>query len=285
MEQAIFNNIEQLENGTALDKVIRLKSVYKTGKTTVQPVKDRLTGWYKGIPRLSDDDKRKMVYWAEPTSKFVIQDGTTFDLNDPAQKVIWNWVKHCPCIAESEEDCQFTSGAEFFIYLENKQAETSVSRKERRYKANKYIMEDNSVNYPMRASLLGVSMEGDSPVVIKDFLLTQADQNPDKVLALYEGHDISLRLLLLKARKLNVITTDQAGLFRYGNTVLGMTEQSVIAWMQDSGNKHLVEMLEREVNPEYFPKEPEKNLTEQPMPEAGNAPIKAAPPKKATAKK
>lgn len=282
MEKAVFNNIEQLENGTALDKVIRLKSVYKTGKTTVQPVKDRLTGWYKGIPRLSEEDKRKMVYWAEIDSKFVIQDGTTFDLNDPAQKVIWEWVKHCPCIAESEEDCQFTSGAEFYIYLENKEAETSVSRKERRYKANKYIMEDNAVNYPMRASLLGVAMDGDSPVVIKDFLLSQADQNPDKVLAIYEGHDISLRLLLLKARQLNVITTDQAGLFRYGNTVLGMTETSVINWMQDGGNKHLVEMIEREVNPDYFPAEPD--LEAEPKVEAP-APVKKTAAKKTTAKK
>lgn len=284
MEKSVFNNIEQLENGTALDKVIRLKSVYKTGKTTVQPVKDALTGWYKGIPRLSEEDKRSMVYWAEPTSKFTIQDGTTFDLNDPAQKVIWEWVKHCSCIAENEEDCQFTQGAEFFVYLENKQAETSVSRKERRYKANKYIMEDNSTNYPMRASLLGVDMTGDSPVVIKDFLLSQADQNPDKVLAIYEGHDISLRLLLLKARKLNVITTDPAGLFRYGNTVLGMTEQSVIAWMQDKGNKHLLEMLEREVNPDYFPEEEDE--VPEPTNPANPEPLKRTVTKKSgTAKK
>ena len=136
MEKAIFNNIEQLENGTALDKIIRLKSVYKTGKTTVNPVKDAITGWYKGVPRLSEEDKRGMVYWATSTSKFTIQDGTTFDLNDKAQKVIWDWVKHCPCIAETEEDCQFTNGAEFYIHLENKEAERNVSRKERRYTSN-----------------------------------------------------------------------------------------------------------------------------------------------------
>lgn len=253
MKKGVFKNIEQLENGTVTDKVIRLKSVYKTGKTTVQPCKDAMTGWYKGIPRLSDEEKRKLVYWADPTSKFTIQDGTTFDLNDPAQKTIWEWVKHCPCIAPTEEDCQFTNGAEFYIYLENREAEVSVGRKERRYKANKYIMEDQPSLYPVRASLLGVEMEGESPVIIKDFLLTQADQNPDKVLAIYEGHDISVRLLLLKAKKTNVITSDRSGLYRYGNTAIGMSEASVISWLQDAGNKHLVELIEKETNPEYFP--------------------------------
>lgn len=264
MEKAMFNNIDQLENGTALDKIIKLKSVYKTGKTIVQPVKDALTGWFKGIQRLSEDEKRKLTYWAEPTSKFTIKDGTTFDLNNEAEKATWDWVKHCSCIADSEEDCQFTPGAEFYIFLENKEAETSVSRRERRFKAQKFIMEDNASLYPVRASLLGVEMDGESPIVIKDFLLAQAEQNPNKVLAIYEGHDISLRLLLLKAQKLNVITSDQSGLFRYGNVVLGMTEVSCIAWMQDAGNKHLVELLEREVNPDYFPADSEgtKKLTD-----------------------
>jgi hypothetical protein len=258
MEQSVYNNIAQLENGTATDKIIRLKSVYKTGKTTVQPVKDKITGWYKGIPRLSEEEKRKKVYWAEPNSKFVIKDGTTFDLSDEAQKITWEWVKHCPCIADTEEECQFTKEAEFFIYLENKSAAESVSRKERRFKAEKYIIEDNASNYPTRASLLGVQMDGESPMVIKDFLLTQAEQSPDKILAIYEGYDVSLRLLLLKARKNNIITTDSSGLFLYGNTAIGMTETSVISWMQDPKNKHLVEMLEKEVNPEYFVDENEE---------------------------
>ena len=80
MDSTIFKSLEQLEQGTPTDKVIRLKSVYKIGKTTMQPVADG-HGWYKGIPRLSEDDKKALKYWAEPTSKFTIKDGTTFDLN------------------------------------------------------------------------------------------------------------------------------------------------------------------------------------------------------------
>ena len=75
---------------------------FKTGKTTVQPVKDGM-GWYLGVPRLSEEDKRKLTHWAEPESKFVLKDGVTFDLTDNAQKITWDWVKHSPCIAENEE--------------------------------------------------------------------------------------------------------------------------------------------------------------------------------------
>lgn len=250
--KGLIKTIAQLENGTPADKLIKLKSVYKTGKYTVQPVKDRITGWYKGVPRLSDEDKKKLVYWAEPSSKFVLQDGVTFDLTDESQRITWEWVKHCACIAMSEEECQFSPGAEFYVHMENKQAEINVTRKERKYAAVKYIMEDNSAYYPMRAELLGVSMDGESPIIIKEFLLEQAELNTDKVLAIYESKDISLRLLILKAKKLNIITTDATGMFRYGNTVMGMTETSCVAWMQDPGNKHLVEQLEQEVAPEYF---------------------------------
>lgn len=252
MSKGLINKIEQLENGTPADRIIKLKSVYKTGKTTVQPVKDKVTGWYKGVPRLSDEEKKKLVYWAEPTSKFTIQDGTTFDLNDEAQKVTWEWVKFCPCIAPSEEDCQFTPGAEFYIHMENKQAEINVSRKEKKYKAVAYILQDNSANYPTRAELLGVNMDGESPIILKEFLLDQAETNPDKILAIYEGNDVSLRLLLIKAKKMNIVTIDGSGMHRYGNTVMGMTESTCISWMQDSGNKFVVEQLEKEVNPEYF---------------------------------
>lgn len=254
--KGLITKIEQLENGTPADKIIKLKSVYKTGKTTVQPVKDKITGWYKGIPRLSDEEKKKLVYWAEPHSKFTIQDGTTFDLTDEAQKVTWEWVKYCPCIAATEEDCQFTPGAEYYIHMENKQAEINVSRKEKKHKAVSYILADNSAYYPIRAELLGVNMDGESPIVIKEFLIEQAETYPDKVLAIYESNDVSLRLLLLKAKKMNIVTIDTSGMYRYGNTVMGMTEATCIAWLQDTGNKHLVELLEKETNPEYFAEAP-----------------------------
>lgn len=254
MERALNNNLEQLENGTPTDRIIMLKSVYKTGKTTVQPVSDG-TGWYKGVARLSEDEKRGKTHWAEPNSKFVLKDGVTFNLNDEAQEITWNWVKHSSCIAPSEEACQHTPGAEFYVYLENEVANKNITRRELKYKAIECILKDNSVNYPIRAELLGVNMDYAKPSVIKDFLLDQAETTPEKILRIYEGADVSLRLLLLKARKNNIIQVDEAGFYRYGTVVLGMSEKTAVDWLGDRSHKHIVEMLEKEVNPEYFVKD------------------------------
>jgi hypothetical protein len=256
MEPSTFKSLEQLENGTPSDKIIVIKSVFKTGKTTVQPVKDG-TGWYLGVARLSEEDKRKLTHWAEPDSKFVLRDGVTFNLNDEAQRITWEWVKHSSCIAPSEEACQHTPGAEFYVYLENEAAAKSISRRELKFDAIKAVLDDNSVNYPMRAELLGVNMDYAAPSVIKDFLLDQAETVPEKVLAIYNGADVSLRLLLLKAKKKGVIFVNDAGFYQYGNVIMGMSEKSVIDWLQDKAHKHLVEMIEKETHPEYFVKESE----------------------------
>lgn len=262
MERTINNNLEQLENGTPSDKIIVIKSVFKTGKTTVQPVADG-TGWYLGVARLSEEDKRKLTHWADPTSKFVVKDGVTFNLNDEAQRITWEWVKHSPCIAKNLEDCQHTPGAEFYVYLENEEASKSTSRRELKYRAIQCILNDNSVNYPMRSELLGINMDYATPIVIKDFLLDQAEQKPEKILQIYEGGDVSIRLLLIKARKKGTIKVDDSGFYRYGNVVLGMSEKASVDWLQDRAHKHIIEMIEKETSPEYFikedTKEPEKS--------------------------
>jgi len=94
MNESMLTSLEQLENGTPANKILEIKSIYKNGKTTVQPVKDPLSGWYKGVPRLSEDDKRKLKFWAEPDSKFVLKEGVIFDLNKEEHRVIWEWIKY-----------------------------------------------------------------------------------------------------------------------------------------------------------------------------------------------
>lgn len=271
MERNTYDNLSQLENGTPTDKIIVLKSVYKTGKTIVQPVSDGL-GWYKGLDRLSEDDKRKKKVWAEPSSKFILKDGVTFDLNDPAQKMTWEWVKYCSCIAESEEDCQHSKDAEFYIFLENEEAAKNVSRRELKIRAANKILGDASANYAQRAEMLGVNMDYARPTVIKEFLLEQADLVPEKVLRIYEGADVAVKLTLLQALKKGVVVLDQAGFFRYGNTVMGMTEKSAIDWMQDKAHSSLVDMIVKDTNPTELEDAnvPEGLVAETPVKKSGS---------------
>lgn len=272
MENTVFKNIEQLENGTPSDKIIILKSVFKQGKTTVQPSPNG-HNWYKGIPRLSDEDKKKLVHWAEPEHKFVIKDGTTFDLNDDIQKVTWEWVKHSTCICNTKDEVQHTPGAEFYIHLENEEAKKNIDRYELKFKATEYIVNDNSINYPMRVELLGINMDGESPTVIKEYLMEQADKNPAKIIAIYASKDISAKLLLLKALKKNVIRIGDGGLYMYGSNVLGTSEKSAVNWISDSDNVEFAKLLEKESDPEYFSRI-KKNIGASNDSEANTGPAK-----------
>ena len=204
----MINTFDQLEGGTYGDKIIEIKSVYKNGKTTVQPVRDPMSGWYLGIPRLSENDKRDLKYWAEPQSKFILKEGVTIDLNKEEHKVIWEWLKYQPALAMSYDECQMKPGAEFYVHVRHKEAVASVSRKKQKYIAMKYITEDSPSNYPLRVKLLGLNMDGEDPVIIEDFLFERAEKEPDRILKLYEDKNLSLRMLLLEAVEKRKITIE-----------------------------------------------------------------------------
>jgi len=250
---SVIDNLEQLENGTALDKIIEIKSIYKNGKTTIQPVKDPLTGWYRGVERLSDEDKRKKKFWAEPDSKFVLKEGTVFDLNRAEHKVIWEWVKHQPCLATSFEEAQMRPEAEFYIHIRGQEAQKRVMGKKLKAKAAQLILNDNPSNYSLRAKLLGVNMDGESNTeIILDFLLDMAEKSADQVVKVYEDKLVSLRMLLINATEKGIVQVEASGAYRYGNIILGMSEDTAIDWLASEENKNTVQLLEKEVNPEYF---------------------------------
>jgi len=252
MNVGMINNIEQLENGTVTDKIIEIKSIYKNGKTTVQPVKDPLSGWYKGLKRLSENDKRDLKFWADPETKFILKEGIFLDLSREEHKVIWEWVKYQPCLAMSYEDCQKTPEAEFYVHLQHKEALESISRKKTKYEAMKLITEDNASNYPLRVRLLGVNMDGEDPAIIEDFLLERAESDAESIIKLYNDKFLSLRMLLIEAVSKRKVIIEPTGAYRYGNMFLGMTEESALDWMNSSENKSVVRLLEEDVNPEYF---------------------------------
>jgi len=248
----MLNSIEQLENGTVTDKMIEIKSIYKNGKTTVQPVKDPMSGWYKGVERLSENDKRNLKFWAEPDTKFVLKEGVILDLTKEEHKVIWEWVKYQPCLAMSYDECQSNPEAEFYVHLQHKEALISISRKKIKHLAEEYVLNDNSSNYPLRVKLLGFDMDGEDPSVIEDFLLERAGSDPERIIKLYNDKFLSLRMLLMEAVAKRKIIIEPTGAYRYGNIFMGMSEESVLDWMNSSENKSVVRLLEEDVNPEYF---------------------------------
>jgi hypothetical protein len=255
-------SLEQLENGTATEKVIVLKSIYKQGRLTLQPVFDPKTRWYLGVERLSEEDKKGLTYWVEPSSKIRLEEGTEFNLNDPIDKLNWQWVKHSPRIAASFEAAQRSKVALFYVHVEEDEAKSSVATTSLLFDALKYVMEDDPTDYVDRARLLGVDMKGSSPVVIKEYLLAEAKREPQIVVDAYTSNTVSLQLLFYKGLDAGFITSEN-GVYKYGSQILGVSIEASVAFMQASGNAALVKQLEIEINPAVASKEVHEKVTEK----------------------
>ena len=79
-----------------------------------------------------------------------------------------------------------------------------------------------------------------------------AEKNPKQIIDLYTNGDTALRLLFIDARDKNVIKKKD-GLFMYGETILGGSEEAVLFFFKLPTNQKVVDMIKYEVYPEYIP--------------------------------
>ena len=71
---------------TLQPKIIVLRSVFGLGNLVCQPKKDRITGQYKGVRKLSQEEVKNCSYWVDPDSSVkpvmrTITNNTTLDLS------------------------------------------------------------------------------------------------------------------------------------------------------------------------------------------------------------
>jgi len=261
-----FTEIDQFENGSSSNKVIEIKSVYKTGKHTIQPAWDESAGWYSGVKRLSDEDKKGLHYFitvgetkdrSRLNTKITLKDGLIFDLNKEVDALNWKWVRECKEVAMSMKDAQ-SGKSLFYVHIEGREAEVSNAKSDSVFDAMKCIMDDPTTNYANRALLLGMEMDGEPAAVIKEFLLEKAKQKPMDILRVYRDKSVKINLLYVKAKQAGKITTNTTdGVVKYGMTILGVSDESAIAYLQMYPD--ITELLERDVNPEYFAAKKEKS--------------------------
>lgn len=266
------------------DNKIILRSVYgKVGmKYFIQPCKDRL-GRYpacvkkvnsQGDMILSDVEKneyasKEKIFFPE-TAVFVITDGQVFDLNNPEQKATWEAIKNCPLIApeltaKSSDGSYIIHGttdrkevkhrrygiAELYIDRPGVETQRRVSRKKKIIEACNFITGDpqGADGRLLKAKLLGKHMSNMPSADVEDYLLTVAEKDPERIIKLYTGDDNDLRLLLIEAKDKGVVTIKNK-MYLYGARPIGGTEEAVIAWMKNSSNQKVVEMLKHDTFPD-----------------------------------
>jgi predicted Zn-dependent protease with MMP-like domain len=79
----------------------------------------------------------------------------------------------------------------------------------------------------MKARLLGRNMSNMPDADITDFLLEVAEKTPEKIINLYTGEDITLRILFMDGKDKHIIIYKNK-VYTYADVVLGATDESVI---------------------------------------------------------
>ena len=101
------------------------------------------------------------------------------------------------------------------------------------------------------ARILGKDMSNQPIADVIDFLIRIAEKDPNKIINLYTGGDIALRLLFIEAKEKHVIYLKNK-LYLYGdNIVLGATDDAALAWMKDPKNLQVLELIKKDTYPEY----------------------------------
>lgn len=262
--------------------LIILRSVYgKVGqKYYIQPCKDKKTGRLpecvkpvnsQGDIILSDKERNSGEYFIKENETFVVEDGTVFDLSDEIQRKNWEAIKNCSLIAPDfnakDSDGNYlihgTANmktlrprygiAELFIDQPGLDSYNRISKKKKIHNACAYILDDprGSEGRLLMAKLLGKNMYNMPDADVEDYLLTVAEKDPDKIVKLYTGDDLALRLLFIEAREKKVILVKN-GVYIYLEVVLGATDEAVLTWMKDAKNKKTLELIRRDVFPENY---------------------------------
>lgn len=271
------------------DKIITLRSVYDKAdiKYYIQPCKNKYGQYPSCIKRVNKDgdmimsEKERDAY-SEGTAVFfpenhifVITSGRTYNLNDLYDKAEWEAIENCPLIAKSRDQRDANGNliidgakstpskpsrngiAELYIDRPGLDTQRRVSHKQLIHKASTFIYDDprgadGQLNI---ARILGKDMRNQPTADVIDFLIRVAEKDPNKIINLYTGDDISLRLTFIDAKEKRVIYIKNK-VYLYGdNIVLGATDDAVITWMKDPRNQKVLELIKRDTYPDFYREE------------------------------
>lgn len=270
------------KNSDIIDEIVVLRSVYgKVGqKYYIQPSRNPDTGDYPEVVKSVDDKDNILLTEAERNSGDVfikesaiitIEDGTVFDLKNKRQKAEWEAIKYCPLIApdrwaEDKNGNYLIDGtmgwknqkprygvAELYIEHPGQESKRRVGFKKKLLQAYTFIENDERGvdGRILRAKLLGKKMDHMPDFEVQDFLQQIAEKDPDKIIRLYTGDDITLRMLFIDAKDKGVILFKNK-IYSYGDgVVLGATDEAVITFLKEEKNKKLLELIRRDTYPEY----------------------------------
>ena len=268
------------------DKIITLRSVYDKAniKYYIQPCKNKYGQYPNCVKKVNsqgdmimsekerNDYSEGLAAFFPENHIFEIVSGKTYHLDDIYERAEWEAIEHCPLIAKSRDERDANGNliidgprptikkparygvAELYIDRPGLETQRRVSHKQLIHKACSFIYDDprGADGQLNMARILGKDMRNQPIADVIDFLVRIAEHDPEKIINLYTGGDISLRLVFIDAKDKKVIYIKNK-LYMYGdNIVLGATDDAVIAWMSNPKNTKTFELIKKDTYPDYY---------------------------------
>ena len=255
-----------------MENIIILRSPFKIPRAYLNPARNPHTNRYpesvrrvdgKGEMILSREDIDSGRHFIAETDVIEIWDGKTFDLDDDVQNSEWESIKYHKIIAKARDerddkgnliidgDAKKYGNADWYVEIPGLEAKTKNQSRRKKLEAQTYILNDAPEDRVLKARVLGKPMINAHDSDVEDYLMQEAERNPDKIINLYTGDDMKVRITFLKAKDEKVIFFKDK-LWVYGDNIMGATEEAAILWMKQSTNKKIVKLIEQEVYPELF---------------------------------
>ena len=203
------------------------------------------------------------VYFIPEDMDIVVTEGTTFDLDNPYENNLWEAIKDSELIAPTRDSRdsnvdliidgnRYRYGrAELYVDIPGEQSERSVKKRMLVTKAWMYIEQDSIDGRLTKCKLLGKNLKHAPSSDVQDYLYTEAEKNPEKIIDLYTNGDTALKLLCVDAKEKGVVKK-VGGLYTYGDAVLGATDDAMILFFKTAANKSILDLIKRETYPEFI---------------------------------
>ena len=289
-------NVNKVQDGDLKSNVLVLMSVFgKVGqKYYIQPWRDARGRYADCVKRVNsqgdmiltpeelEKESRGEAYYIPENTVFVIESGKTYNLDDVKERAEWEAIKNCDLIAPdryakdkngnylidgstdpSKVKNPRYGNAELYVDRPGYESQVRVTRKKLILEATQYIFGDER-GYEGRlavAKVLGRDMKNQPNADVEDFLISIAEKTPEKIINVYTGGDLGLRMLFVEAREHGIIAKKQ-GVYVYGEdgqVILGATDDAVIQWMKNPKNTKTLAQIRKETYPEMFKEENNKD--------------------------
>lgn len=242
--------------------VIELKTYfgYTGHKRRVRPKWDQSAQWYKGVPLISDEMRKSGKPFVNPEDRdnqlanVELTHAMEIDLSSPTERMKLTWMLECDnAIALTYEEGLENPDQTFYVY--NKEVEVKKT-------ANRYETIDTAIlelrklsqdSLYSAARLMGYRMNNSEPEELRNFIRelfadkNKGYDNADKFLSVVNDTDKAIKLFIYKSLDKGIITNSSRGEYKFKDHFIGLSFESVIAWMKDKENQDLVLAIQEEV--------------------------------------